>query len=121
MSSAEVAPQEPWVPPDSFASRLILVRHHLGLTQVEAAKACGLDDGSWSNWERGSKPRAMDEVVAAIATGLKVDRDWLMWGVPKMHCLPSPAGQMVFFDQDDTLSWANPTRPLGTDLVAIEG
>lgn len=77
--AAEVAPK-PWVPKDSFATRLILIRRELDLTQLQAAQRCGLDDGSWSNWENGTRPRGMDAIVTAIATHLGVDRDWLMWG-----------------------------------------
>ncbi len=80
-----VQTEEPWVPADSFATRLIHLRHHLGLTQAQAAKACGLDDGSWSNWERGSRPRAKDEVVEAIARATGCSRDWLMWGLTNMY------------------------------------
>lgn len=80
MATAAAHQQQPWVPFDTFGNRLTLIRQHLGLSQVEAAERCGLDDGSWSNWERGAKPRGMDRVVQAIAAGLGVDRDWLMWG-----------------------------------------
>lgn len=73
-------PEEPFIPEDSLANRLSAVRHHLRLTQAEAANICGLDDGSWSNWERGARPRNMAEVVEKVHQGLNVDRDWLMWG-----------------------------------------
>lgn len=72
--------EEAWVPEDTFGARLVLVRRELGLTQAQAADACGLDDGSWSNWERGARPRGLDEIVAAIVKSLRVNRDWLMWG-----------------------------------------
>lgn len=76
------ARQTPWIPRDTFAHRLMLVRRELGLTQEEASELCGLDNGSWSNWEHGRRPRAMDVVVATIADKLGCDRDWLMWGKP---------------------------------------
>ena len=75
-----------WIPTDSFAHRLTAARREIGLTQKEAAERCGLDDGSWSNWENGSKPRGMDEVVTKVAAGLGVDRDWLMWGYKCPSC-----------------------------------
>ena len=83
-ASVEVQPA-PWVPPTSFATRLLILRHHLSLTQREASRLCGLDDGSWSNWERGSRPRGMDQVVEAIASATGCSRDWLMWGSPMMY------------------------------------
>jgi transcriptional regulator with XRE-family HTH domain len=69
-------------PEDTFAARLLLVRHDLDLTQIEAAERCGLDDGSWSNWENGTRPRDLAGVVSQISRNLDVDRDWLMWGAP---------------------------------------
>ena len=70
-----------WVPGDSFSLRLLILRHELGLTQREAAKRCGLDDASWSNWERGSHPRDMAKIVRQIHDATNVDMAWLMWGV----------------------------------------
>lgn len=75
-----VGSSEPFIPPDSFALRLMALRHALKLTQQQAAARCGLDDGSWSNWENGVTPRGMDIVVGKIVAGLGADRDWLMWG-----------------------------------------
>jgi transcriptional regulator with XRE-family HTH domain len=75
-----------WIPANTFALRLVQVRRAAGdLSQVEAATACGLDDGSWSNWERGAKPRDMERVVRAICQGLGVNRDWLAFGDPPEH------------------------------------
>lgn len=82
-----------WVPGDSFSLRLLILRHELGLTQREAAKRCGLDDGSWSNWENGSHPRDMAKVVRQIHDATGVDMPWLMWGVmPAGGGSPTPLG-----------------------------
>lgn len=71
-----------WVPAGSFGVRLLLLRRHLGLTQRQIAARCDLDDGSWSNWEKGSNPRNMPEVVEKVAAATGVDRDWgYAWGV----------------------------------------
>ena len=71
------------IPADTFGHRLMLARADGGnLTIREAADKCGLNYGSWSNWERGSLPRDKVEVVEAIAEGLGVDRDWLLHGGP---------------------------------------
>ena len=86
MAMTEAPTEQGWIPSDSFAARLVTARQAKGLTQREAAEQCGLDDGSWSNWENGSKPRGMDEVVRKITDGLGVDRDWLMWGYVCPRC-----------------------------------
>lgn len=80
MPAPQPARREKWVPQDTFANRLVLLRRELGLTQLQAAEACGLDDGSWSNWENGTKCRDLAEIVKKISEALGVDRDWLMWG-----------------------------------------
>jgi transcriptional regulator with XRE-family HTH domain len=71
------------VPADTFGHRLMLVRAHCGHIPVrEAADRCGLNYGSWSNWERGKMPRDLLEVVEAIAQGLGIDEEWLLRGGP---------------------------------------
>lgn len=82
-------PGQPYIPEDTLASRLVQLRHGLGLTQAEAAEKCDLDDGSWSNWERGARPRDMVDVVAKITDALHVDRDWLMWGQNRKDLTPA--------------------------------
>lgn len=78
---ADVAVEiKPWVPEDSFGSRLVLVRRELDLTTEEAAKRCGLKAPTWNTWENGARPRGMNDVVEAIHKGLGVSRAWLMWG-----------------------------------------
>lgn len=103
--------EERWVPEDSFAMRLVLLRRHLRLTQQEAAQLCDLDDGSWSNWENGTRPRGMDSVVRKIATATGVDPNWLMWGGPLSESLwiapviHSLDGQLDFhFDEPPSLA-----------------
>ena len=71
-----------WVPGDTFAARLILLRRELGLTTDELADLCGIKRATWSTWERGAAPRKMGAVVAQIALATGVSRDWLMWGGP---------------------------------------
>lgn len=105
-----ISPQ-PLIPEDTFALRLVIIRRTLGLSQEEAAERCGLDDGSWSNWENGRKPRGMDKVVGTISSQLGIDRDWLMWGGPLSqnlkfrisHLSPVPdvTGQLNLDDELD--------------------
>ena len=71
------------VPADTFDHRLMLARSHAGrLTIQEAATKCGFTHQSWSNWEHGRVPRDKAEVADAIAEGLGIDRDWLLYGGP---------------------------------------
>lgn len=98
MALAEQFSDEPWIPEDTFASRLILIRRQLDLTTEEAAERCGLKAPTWNTWENGTVPRGMDSVVQAISAGLGVNRDWLIWGASS-RCSPLlevqlPSGQM---------------------------
>jgi transcriptional regulator with XRE-family HTH domain len=78
------------VPADTFAVRLMLARVHAGyITVKEAAEKCGLNYGSWSNWERGSRPLDLIEVAAAVSRGLGIDQNWLLFGGPLAK--PEPA------------------------------
>lgn len=71
-----------WVPEDTLAHRLVLVRRQLGITQRVAAERCGLTFGEWQGIEDGRQVRSLDVKVAAISKALGVDRDWLIWGGP---------------------------------------
>lgn len=71
------------MPSDTFANRLAMMRHELGLTLDEAADRAGLKRATWRTWERGlSKPRDMASVVTQIADAFEYDPMWLMWGGP---------------------------------------
>lgn len=71
------------IPADTFAARLRLARMHAAdITIRDAADMCGLNYGSWSNWERGAAPRNLIEIVETISAKLSVDRDWLLFGGP---------------------------------------
>lgn len=79
-----------WVPEDSLANRLVLVRRHLGITQRVAAERSGLTFGEWQGLEDGRQVRGLDVKVTAISRTLGVDRDWLIWGGPLAEAsLPS--------------------------------
>lgn len=71
-----------FVPTDSLANRLALIRRELGLSQREAAIRCGVGFGSWQSWEKGSSPRNALRDLIRVAEELRVDRDWLMFGGP---------------------------------------
>lgn len=79
-AQTESAHPAPWRPEDTLASRLLLVRHELHISQREAAERTGLTFGEWQSMENGAAARGLDRKVSAIASGLGVDRNWLMWG-----------------------------------------
>lgn len=83
-------PTERWIPVDSLATRILLVRTTLGLSQREAAARTGIPYGSWQSMEDGRSPRDLPSKIARISITLGVDRDWLMWGGPLAQ--PSPDG-----------------------------
>lgn len=67
----------PWVPKNTFGARLALIRQRYGWNVKEAADACGLDAGSWHNWESGKSPRRFEEVTEQIAMESDSDLAWL--------------------------------------------
>lgn len=69
-----------WVPPDTFADRLLRVRKARKLTVDKAASSAGVSAATWSTWERGAHPRDLLDVVQRVSEGLDVSRDWLLWG-----------------------------------------
>lgn len=69
-----------WIPPDTFADRLMRARKARKLTVEKAAQAAGVSAATWSTWERGANPRDLLDVVTRVSSGLDVDRDWLLWG-----------------------------------------
>lgn len=71
------------VPGDTFAARLVLVRHHAGRLSIEQAAAmAGINAEAWRRWEDGSRPRDQIEQATAIAAAHGIDRDWLLFGGP---------------------------------------
>ena len=69
-----------WVPDDTLANRLVLVRRQVGLSQRAAAERAGLTFGEWQGMEDGRSVRGLDVKVRQVSMALGVDRDWLMWG-----------------------------------------
>lgn len=73
-------PQSRKIPRDSFALRLISLRHELDLSQEQVADLCGVKRPTWATWENGSIPRNMAEQAQKIARATGYDRDWLLYG-----------------------------------------
>jgi len=72
----------PWIPRDTdFASRLALVRHHMGWNVKQAAQECGVPPATWRLWEvDGALPRNLVTICMAIAARTGCDLDWLVYG-----------------------------------------
>lgn len=85
-------PRTGFVPADSLANRLILVRKELGLTQRDAAEQAGVGYGAWQSWEAGSSPHNEVRVLTRVADALGVDREWLMFGGGLSHEQHGPDG-----------------------------
>lgn len=88
-----VATAGPWVPKDTLAVRLAAIRVALGEMSggfawnvKRAASFCGIDPGSWRNWEAGKRPQDYESVCRKIADATGCDLEWLMRGGP----LPNP-------------------------------
>jgi transcriptional regulator with XRE-family HTH domain len=75
-------PTERWIPRDTLATRVLLVRNALGLSQREAAAHAGIGFGAWQSMEDGRSPRDLPAKIARMSMTFGVDRDWLMWGGP---------------------------------------
>ena len=89
------ARQPAWIPVDDLATRLLVLRHQRGLTQREAALACGINYGAWQSMEDGRQARGLDQKIARISAALGVSREWLMWGGPL-----APSGGLPHLDSN---------------------
>jgi hypothetical protein len=71
--------EEPWIPFDTFATRLGTIRIHLGGWNIKrAADHCGIDDQKWRNWESGrTKPRDYPAVCRQISDRSGTIGTWL--------------------------------------------
>lgn len=114
--SAEDEERHGDVPADTFAVRLVLVRHHAGRLSIEkAAEKCGLNAGNWANWEGGRQPRDRAEVAGAIADALGVDFNWLFWGGPLEGPKGRPVRHLAKRPVNDTLRYSTSSvRPMST-------
>jgi len=71
-----------WIPSDAtFGTRLAMVRQRMGWNQAEAARACGLPQTSWREWELEiGAPRNLVVIVKQIASAAGCDYLWLLAG-----------------------------------------
>lgn len=73
-------PQRRKLPHDTFAARLVLLRHDLGMTQQEASDLAGVKRGAWATWEKGRIPHDKAEIAKKIADRTGYDLRWLLYG-----------------------------------------
>lgn len=107
----ELAPEQRGgdIPSDTLSNRLLLARTHAGfLTVKDAADRCGLNYGSWSNWERGARPRDLLDVVRRIADGLNINYEWLLFGGALLPARGKPTRRAAERMSMDT-TWNRPT------------
>lgn len=71
-----------WVPADSLANRIVLIRRELGIPQDEAAARVGITKRIWRGMEEGRSTRNEVEVLTRVAEAFNVSRDWLIFGGP---------------------------------------
>lgn len=73
-------PQRRRRPRDTFALRLLALRHELGMTQQQIADLVGVKRGAWNTWEEGRIPREQAKIAKLIADATGYERDWLLYG-----------------------------------------
>lgn len=86
--TAFTLPQTRKIPRDSFALRLVALRHDLGISQEEAADLCGVKRPTWATWEKGSMPRNVADVARRISEATGYSLSWLLFGL----AAPTPDG-----------------------------
>ena len=98
-----------WIPSDSFGTRLRIVRHQKRLSAEQIGEVCGVTKSTVGDWERGSNPKNMAQIVLKISEATGVDRDWLMFGTdaydndPFSQAFSRDAGipELTLFDPTD--------------------
>lgn len=78
--STQTETSSAWRPADTLASRLLLVRTALGLSQRAAALRTGVTFGQWQGMEDGRSSHKLIENLTKISEALGVDREWLTYG-----------------------------------------
>jgi transcriptional regulator with XRE-family HTH domain len=111
MSTLPLITDEPWVPEDTFGSRLALIRNRFGWNVKEAADVCGFNDQSWRNWEAGKHPRDFMATCEKIVEVTGCSMKWLVAGAQNwkklstsdLQVLPGGAKAAPSFSRPDQL------------------
>ena len=80
MTTAARIIKSDWIPSDSFATRIAILRRELGMSRAEFAEHVGLTANQIQGMEDGRSPQRLQEKVQKIHKATGVDREWLMWG-----------------------------------------
>ncbi|CPR79329.1 helix-turn-helix family protein [Mycobacteroides abscessus 5S-0422] len=80
MTTAEKAHEKNWVPADTLAARVVVLRTALGLTRREFSQLTGITENALQGIEGGRSPHKLAEKIQAIHQATGASRDWLMWG-----------------------------------------
>jgi DNA-binding XRE family transcriptional regulator len=83
-----------WIPRDSFANRLKLVRWEARVSVEWLGAMTGLAPSTISSWERGTQPDNVHDVCRRIADVLLCSYEWLLYGSAALENL---GGGKVFF------------------------
>lgn len=84
-----------WVPSDTLAARVIVLRSQLGMSRRQFATHTGLTENQLQGIEEGRSPQKLPQKIQMICDATGVSRDWLMWGGPLKASDPrqeSPVG-----------------------------
>lgn len=80
-TSTQEVTQPGWIPVDNFGARLALIRQYMKWNYAQAARACGINEETWRQWEkRGHTPRGVYDVAGTIADACGCSYDWLVSG-----------------------------------------
>ena len=81
-----------WVPQDTLAARVVLLRHTLGLSRRQFSQLTGVTEAALQGIEEGRSPHKLPEKIQKIHQATGVSREWLMWGGPLNDENPHPGG-----------------------------
>lgn len=101
----------PWVPEDTFGSRLALIRQHFHWNVSEAAKATGIAPATWTTWEEGSSPRDYIATCEKIAAKVGCSTKWLVEGHKNWKQLTPPDLRLLVNRQDGGSAQVDASEP----------
>lgn len=80
MTTAEKLHGKNWVPADTLAARVVVLRNALGISRREFSRLTGLTENALQGIEDGRSPHKLTDKIQAIHEATGASREWLMWG-----------------------------------------